>query len=345
MTQITWVKQGNSYSLCSKPISLLKEIPKKVYNLELNPETGELFLNEYSDKFCFNTKVYNLENEFIEYIIKTYENTSSNLGILLNGYKGSGKTWVAKQLANKFNLPIIMVNKAFSELGEFISKINFECVIFFDEFEKTFSSPEKVYKSGVLSLLDGIYNNSSRKVFLITSNNIKSVSTYLTSRPSRIRYFKEFKSLPKSFVLEYIEDNLINKSFKEEVFNYINTLEIATIDILKTIVEEINIHNTSIETFKNYINIIPNYNYHGTALLDRWFSNSTSKDWDNEGFYFTLKCSNPIDKLESGDVVNEGDFKVVKPLKDNIITLKHICENVIYIVKIYNTELNNKLYN
>lgn len=344
MTQITWVKQGNSYSLCSKPISILKEIPKKVYNLELNPETGELFLSEYSNKFSFNSKIYNLENKFIEYVFKTYKNISSNLGILLNGYKGSGKTWVAKQLANKFNLPIIMVNKPFSELGDFISKINFECVIFFDEFEKTFSTPDKLYKSGILSLLDGIYTNSSRKIFLITSNDIKFVSTYLTSRPSRIRYFKEFKNLPKSFVLEYIEDNLINKDFKEEIFNYINTLEVATIDILKTIIEEVNIHNTSINSFKNYINIFPNYSYRGISILERWVLNPSSINWE-EGFSFTIKCSIPIEELKNGDIINDGDFIVVKSLKDNIIILKHLSEDVVYYVKLHNIKFDRKLYN
>lgn len=66
-------------------------------------------LDRYADKFVFPYKMYGLQNEFIDHVIKTYHATEGNLGIMLTGTKGTGKTVTAKELANKLNLPIIIV--------------------------------------------------------------------------------------------------------------------------------------------------------------------------------------------------------------------------------------------
>ena len=68
-----------------------------------------IYLEEYAPEFHFDFKVYGLEHDFIDHVMKTFENTTSNLGILLNGTKGTGKTVTAKILANKMNLPVIIV--------------------------------------------------------------------------------------------------------------------------------------------------------------------------------------------------------------------------------------------
>ena len=43
------------------------------------------------DKFEFDFELLGLEQKFIDHALKSYENTTGNFGILLNGVKGTGK--------------------------------------------------------------------------------------------------------------------------------------------------------------------------------------------------------------------------------------------------------------
>ena len=63
----------------------------------------------------------------------------------------------------------------------------------------------------------------------------------LLGRPGRVRYIQEFRNLPVQAVIDYCNDNLEDRSKLEKVLAEVDLLEISTIDILKAIVEEINI--------------------------------------------------------------------------------------------------------
>ena len=106
------------------------------------------------------------------------------------------KTVTAKELCNYLQLPVILVQSmggnTNSKLIEYLSTaINFNCIFFFDEYEKEFED-----SSDVLSFMDGTYNSIYRRVFLLTTNELK-VDSNLLGRPSRIRYKKSFDNLPE----------------------------------------------------------------------------------------------------------------------------------------------------
>ena len=134
-------------------------------------------------------------------------------------------------------IPTIIVNHSYEGLIlDFIQALEFECIIFIDEAEKTFTGDDQQI---LLKMIDGVYNKS-RKLYLLTTNTL-SVNENLISRPGRIRYIQEFGNLFASAVDMYINDNLIDKSKKSQVIETVDLLEISTIDILKAIVEEVNI--------------------------------------------------------------------------------------------------------
>lgn len=54
--------------------------------------------------FKFDFKVYGLEQKFINYVMKTYENTTNNPGILLSNLNGIENTTMVKFLANEIIL-------------------------------------------------------------------------------------------------------------------------------------------------------------------------------------------------------------------------------------------------
>lgn len=88
--------------------------------------------------------------------------------------------------------------------------------------------------------MDGVYTSEFRRVFLLTTNST-NINENMLSRPSRIRYMKEFGNLELAVVTEYLNDNLVDQTRKEDLIGYLDTLVFSTIDILKSIVDEVNI--------------------------------------------------------------------------------------------------------
>lgn len=235
--RISWLQKGSEYTRVEGSISNVDTPPKGIYKITLDLRGFHL---EYYDKeFTFDFKVYGIEHDFVEHVIKAYENTSGNFGVLLNGIRGTGKSVTAKILANRLNLPVIIV-KSMGEQNqsmiEWFADFNFDCIFLFDEFEKNFSEKD----SSILQIMDGIYTSEHRRIFLLTTNQT-TINENLISRPSRLRYIKEFANLDSKVVKELLDDTLNDKSCIEDLMSYIDTLKISTIDILKSIVSEVNI--------------------------------------------------------------------------------------------------------
>lgn len=238
MSNIHWLKTNNVFREVEGDFSTIDQVPVGVYNIGLSMQGW--YLEKYADKFTFDYKMYGLQTDFCNHVIKTYKATTGNFGIMLTGTKGTGKTVTAKTLANDFNLPIIIVKDMGSNnqsMIEFLSGFNFDCVLFLDEFEKNFSDKD----STILQIMDGVYNIGYRKIFLLTTNEM-TVNENLIGRPSRIRYVKKFGNLDMKTVEDYLNDELQVPEARQELIDFIDTLTISTIDILKTIVNEVNIH-------------------------------------------------------------------------------------------------------
>lgn len=209
-----------------------------------DPRSSRLGLKKLSDQFTFDFKLYETGGkEAIQRVYDLWNNeryieSNKNLGVIFNGIKGTGKTIAAKLLCNKIDLPVIVVNQSFEGgILEFIPRLSFEAVILIDEAEKTFSDKDDAHY--LLKLIDGVYNKT-RKLYILTTNKLH-INENLIGRPGRIRYIQEFTNLPKEAVEEYLRDNLEDQSKIDEVMNIVDLLEISTIDILKSLVEEFNI--------------------------------------------------------------------------------------------------------
>ena len=87
---IIWLKNGRVLKQVEDTVVTIDALEKKVYMMGFNEMTNEILLEEFADKFHFDFKIYGTESRLINHIMKTYENTSSNLGILFNGVKGTG---------------------------------------------------------------------------------------------------------------------------------------------------------------------------------------------------------------------------------------------------------------
>lgn len=233
-----WIKQGGNYKIVPSSISVENNIPIAVYTIDVNPISGEFSLSYIADQFEFDFEVLGLEEKFINHVLKSYENTSGNFGVLLNGVKGSGKTVSAKILANRLNLPVILVDTAYKGIDSFIASLNFECILFFDEFEKNFNPKSDI---NILTIMDGVYNCCARKVFILTTNEL-NINQCLLSRPSRIRYKKEFTNISLEVINHLMDKFLKDQSIREDLFTYVANLTVCSVDIIKAIITELNIH-------------------------------------------------------------------------------------------------------
>ena len=91
----------------------------------------------------------------------------------------------------------------------------------------------------------------------MTTNRL-TIDENLLGRPGRIRYIKQFGNLTAKAVADYIKDNLRDQSKTAQILNVVDVLEISTIDILKSIVDEVNIHG---EINENSLLNIPKASY------------------------------------------------------------------------------------
>lgn len=239
MSKQIWLQDGNVFSQGSATtVSHPEGLPKGIYEVKVSM-TG-FYLSKIAESFTFDYKLYGLNQKFIDYVLKTYENTTGNLGVLLDGIKGTGKTVTAKELCNHLQLPVILVQSmgdSNDKLIKYLSTtINFDCIFFFDEYEKEFKN-----SSDVLSFMDGTYNSIYRKIFLLTTNEL-NVDLNLLGRPSRIRYKKSFSNLSEEVTREILNDILKDKTAIEKVIELTHSMNIITIDLIKAIATEINIH-------------------------------------------------------------------------------------------------------
>lgn len=240
MSKQIWLQDGNTFSQGSATtISHPEGIPKGIYEVKLS--MSGFYLYKIAESFTFDYKLYGLNQKFINYVLKTYENTTGNLGVLLDGIKGTGKTVTAKELCNHLQLPVILVQSMGDDTNDKLIKylstaIDFDCIFFFDEYEKEFKD-----SSDVLSFMDGTYNSVYRKIFLLTTNEL-NVDSNLLGRPSRIRYKKSFDNLSEEVTREILNDILKDKTAIEKVIELTHSMNIITIDLIKAIATEINIH-------------------------------------------------------------------------------------------------------
>lgn len=245
-----FTKNNLVYRYVETPENILNDLPNQIYTLDFDKETG-FSLKLIADKFRLPEKIYSHKNEtaifnLSDIFISDFKRRDSNLGVLLNGIKGTGKSLLFKQLANNVllrGMPVILVQEKFSStmLSKYLSELKQEAMIVFDEFDKLYSLSEEVYNSqnDLLSFFDGTTLN--KKLIILTSNDESKLSEFLINRPGRIKYMINFKALSFEFVTNFLKEKLTNKLILEDVANHLIEIDELNFDMLKTAVEEVNL--------------------------------------------------------------------------------------------------------
>nr|DAN50324.1 MAG TPA: Bacterial dnaA protein [Caudoviricetes sp.] len=243
-------------------VEKIKKLPNKTFLMLFDSDREEYYLSEIGSS-TLPSKIYGKDELFCDRVLNTYNKTDRNLGVLLTGLKGTGKSMVAKMIAQKAKMPVVCITSPFNgdKFADCLDKMGDDVILFFDEFEKVYKDENE--QKQFLSILDGTF--SSKKLFLFTTNHFE-INEFLKSRPSRIRYVRQFDGLDKETIQEVIDDLLENKEYEKELKDVLEILSTVSIDVLLHFIDEINMYNEPPRVAIKNMNIQIEHSYFDVRL-------------------------------------------------------------------------------
>ena len=176
---------------------------------------GELKSGEQTKMLIDDDLYLDIEND-INDVLNGVKNKTS---CLLYGLPGTGKTRLVKYFSQKYSLPIysVFLHPDYSNLDIMLmfSSIPERSIVLFEDFDNYFEGRKCIIKSdnvkftfdSILNILDGVYNDYKKCIFIMTCNNIHNIDDSIKQRPSRMKFVREIT--PPSYIkrLEILEDS------------------------------------------------------------------------------------------------------------------------------------------
>lgn len=203
---------GKRYEIYDDTLKAYDFLPAKTYCVRFAQMSG-FYLDERTD-LDVTEKIYGVHPEKADKVMQAFGRVERNLGVILSGDKGIGKSLFARLLSSKAvaaGLPVIIIDQFYPGIASYIESIDQEAVFLFDEFDKTFGSVkiadrEADPQAGLLSMFDG--TSHGKKLFIITCNKLNRLNDYLVNRPGRFHYHFRFDYPSPTEILEYLRDKL-----------------------------------------------------------------------------------------------------------------------------------------
>lgn len=245
-------KEGNKYF--PNNTDIIPIMPLGIYMCKYNDRKYTIESLRISDSFTIpDNNIESIEDSiFKSVIVKDFENTEKNIGVLLNGVKGTGKTLLAEKICNELKLPVFVLTELLpkSMLEEFFNSLTQKCVIFIDEYDKEYGQSDTL-----LSVMDGALKPKHPVLFLLTSNELE-INKNMINRPNRILYRRNYFGLDldvsKQLVMTYVK----NESRANEASELVNKIDLLTYDVLFNFINTINNHeDVEVKVLFSFLNI------------------------------------------------------------------------------------------
>lgn len=278
------VESGKRYRIFNNAITTYDQLPPKTYRVDYDPETRIFSLLETHDFEIPETKIYGQHLDKVKKVLNSMDKMNRNLGVILSGDKGIGKSLFSKCLglkARKKGIPVILVNEYHEGIANFLEEIEQTVMILFDEYDKTFDEKKHNCQAEMLSLFDGV--SAGKKLFVITCNEIQSLSQYLINRPGRFHYHFRFLYPTADEIRDYMEDKL-DKQYYDEIENVIafSVRMNLNYDCLRSIAFELN-NGLKFQQAINDLNIIIISQYKNIKIIVEFENQATLsgkiKEW------------------------------------------------------------------
>lgn len=278
------VESGKRYRIFNNAITTYDQLPPKTYRVDYDPETRIFSLLEAHDFEIPEIKIYGQHLDKVKKVLNSMDKMNRNLGVILSGDKGIGKSLFSKCLglkARKKGIPVILVNEYHEGIANFLEEIEQTVMILFDEYDKTFDEKKHNCQAEMLSLFDGV--SAGKKLFVITCNEIQSLSQYLINRPGRFHYHFRFLYPTADEIRDYMEDKL-DKQYYDEIENVIafSVRMNLNYDCLRSIAFELN-NGLKFQEAINDLNIIRINQYKNIKIIVEFENQATLsgkiKEW------------------------------------------------------------------
>lgn len=203
------VHSGDTFQIYGDALKTYDKLPLGTYDVCFHKMMG-FYLTSHADLVVNEEKIYGSSPAKVEKVLRGFQAVDRNFGVILSGRKGIGKSLFARQLAVRakdYNLPLLIVSCYYPGIADFLSSIEQEVIVLFDEFEKTFADQEHCNpQEDMLPLFDGIDNG--KKLFIITCNEVHKLNSYLINRPGRFHYHFVLGNPNPDEIKEYMTDKL-----------------------------------------------------------------------------------------------------------------------------------------
>lgn len=268
------LKDKNRYSFFNS-LTIEKSLKPKEYLFNFD-EFGNCWLEDI-EPFKLPSKVYDTNADLRDSIRKSFNANDKNLGVLLTGNKGQGKSLTAKLICKEMGVPVIVINKQIPQAVNFVkffNDIKQNYILFVDEFEKLFKEKgsgedkETSYhrQEIFLSFMDGVLTNEHKVLFLLTTN--EGVNEYFINRPSRIKFLVEYSELPEALFDLITTDKLKDTKYRTDLEENVSLINL-NIDLLISIIEDINLFDKPFSAFKEIYNYkFELYKYEVNRIVD-----------------------------------------------------------------------------
>lgn len=275
------VQSGDTLQIYGDSLRTYDKLPSGTYEVGFSKFSG-FFLTTHSE-LEIKEKIYGCTEQKVEKVLRSFSRVDRNFGIILSGRKGIGKSLFARLLAvhaKAIELPLILVNTYYPGIANFLSSIEQEVIVLFDEFEKTFADRDAAKpQEEMLPLFDGL--DGGKKLFVVTCNEVNKLNTYLLNRPGRFHYHIILNNPNPDEIREYLSDKLeeqYHPLIKKVVGFAANTN--VTYDILRAIAFELNSGYSFEETLADL-----NISKEDTPRFDIIAEFADGSQWhcDNEG--------------------------------------------------------------
>lgn len=245
------LKNGSSYKIYGDDLIVLKQLPVKTYNINFSKFEG-FYLTATNELEIHEDKIYGVHEEKVKKTLKRFEHARKNLGVILSGDKGIGKSLFARVLAKSAitqEIPVLICSGYIPGLEDFLNSIETTVMVLFDEFDKTFKKTADANPQDyMLSVFDG--TSVGKKLFVITCNEYRDLNEFLINRPGRFHFHFRFEYPTAEEIREYMSDKLKPEYYSEikDIVSFAHRKKL-NYDCLSAIVMEIN----NGETFKSAI--------------------------------------------------------------------------------------------
>ena len=306
------INAGNRYEIYEDDLETFNKLPAQFYSVKFSKMVG-FYLQKHAPIEIKEKKIYGTHVSKVKKVMDAFPVFERNLGVILSGPKGIGKSLFAKKVAIEAvaaNYPVIIVNEYIPGIADFLESIEQEVVVILDEFDKTFKKNKDDVDPQVemLTLFDGI--SCGKKLFIITCNNIRGgLNEYIINRPGRCHYHLRFDYPDPNGITEYLHDKL-----KPEHYKYINDVIYFSkkvdlnYDCLNAIAYELNTGESFKEAIK-YLNII-------NVDLIRYNVNIVMDDGSSDNDVQYIDLFNKEDEVNFGFYIHDVYFTAKFKIKD-----------------------------